>query len=327
MRLQTSLLPFLLLLGACSDSAATEPQATPSKLVPAEDDGTWPERWVPVASYGGRAVETRREDYPSGKVRRLHCYVQASDDQELVHGPDMRWHENGVPERRTLFEDGVEHGLEGGWFENGQPRRIGEYRRGERDGEWLEYFEDGVLRARRHYADGAPHGSFEEWQPPGAPKSETHWDHGAQVGVERRWRGLHLVREASWENGLLVGPEKEFYDNGDPRSEGTNAGGKKNGRWTFWNPGGVRYREVPYADDEMHGVVTEWRPDGSKLSEIEYARDLVDGKQVAWHENGTKQMEGHMVGRERQGMWTYWRTDGSVNEAWTGEYIDDEKQD
>ncbi len=328
MRLQTSLLfGLLLLLGACSDNRAAESAVEPPKLVPDETITDAPKGWTPVKQYAERAVTTRREDYPSGAVRRMHCLALDDAGTETAHGPEVLWHETGVLQRRTHFELGLESGVEEVWFENGQPRRVGSYVDGKREGQWLEYHEQGDLRARRNYSAGEPHGKLEEWSPRGHPKLESSWDHGAQIGLERRWRGAHLVSEMSWENGAREGPAKLFFDNGDPREEGSHTAGKKNGKWLFWSPGGVRFREVHYADDQMHGAVTEWRPDGSKLSETEYANDLANGMQRAWYADGVMQMEGTMIGRERQGKWTYWRKDGSVNEGWSGNYVDDVKQE
>lgn len=140
--------------------------------------------------------------------------------------------------------------------------------------------------------------------------------------------------EVAEEPGMPDGPVELRSEDGTLLAEGAIAGGRREGRWTFWGPGGERLAEGAYADgrksgtwtwwDERgarlrrgtyeagleQGLWTEWYPNGNRRQRTGYARGVPNGRFVAWYENGARRREGAVRDGTPEGRWTFWHDNG-----------------
>jgi hypothetical protein len=120
------------------------------------------------------------------------------------------------------------------------------------------------------------------------------------------WKNGKVQAEGSYEHGLRTGEWTEKWERGKRKAEGSYAGGLRSGPWRFWHESG---RLASEGDFQLDCRVGEWRflnPDKS--------HDVRSGTYKMVHvtdEGGVTRILGQMLGRRRQGTWTWYRDDGS----------------
>ena len=73
-------------------------------------------------------------------------------------------------------------------------------------------------------------------------------------------------------------------------------------------------------DGARHGPWVRSLPGGRRLSEVEYERGLRHGRATRWYLDGRKRYVGHYVRGKKTGEWFYFRRDGKLDGARTGQY-------
>ncbi len=309
----------------------------------AQEDPPLPPAWVPIHEFQGEAVDTIRETFPDGPLRRVACYLAGRRDAAAQHGPEWTWWPNGAVQGQRVLVHGKQEGPSASYYESGLTESVGGFLADGRHGQWSFYNEKGILKALRSFDHGEPHGRFLILFADGGEKLEQEFDHGQQVGVEREWTlDGELLREAHFRAGKLHGPLEriEFTGKRPPEEVGDLQGteallrvrhlenyedGLKSGAWKLWDENGTQVLEENYAKDKLHGVTTRWRADGTLASRVTYTEGRMEGDLNAWYDNDQLQMQGRMVDGKREGTWRYWRRDGSLIEAWCGEYAADQR--
>lgn len=90
----------------------------------------------------------------------------------------------------------------------------------------------------------------------------------------------------SYEDGREHGLHREFYDNGQLKSERMFNEGKKKGIHRTWWPNGVLQSEHPFRNDEFEGRCRSWSPEGTLLTNKNYKEGHEHGRQQQWDSNG-----------------------------------------
>ena len=291
---------------------------------PAVQEDEWPLGWEPLESFQGESVETVRENYPDGRLRRLSCYLAGSRGHQALHGPDWTWWPNGAPQGRREMVLGRQEGPATNYYEAGTVESTGQFLADGRHGRWLFYNENGVLKHVREYDQGVPHGQFLVLYRSGATKEEKHFERGLQKGLQTEWGpDGERMREQQFSEGLPHGHARtwdlegrllieEFYERGQP-----------SGKWSRWRENEIQVLEQHYQDGVLHGTETRWRASGTKAFVKTYTEGRLEGPLEAWYRTGQRQMKGEMRAGLRHGRWTYWRPDGTLIESWSGLYEDD----
>ena len=99
------------------------------------------------------------------------------------------------------------------------------------------------------------------------------YKNGLRDGV---WRVCHDDGQPSWEvtwkQGDWDGPAITWWKSGVKREEGTNAGGRRTGRWTFWFDNGQLAARGDYEDDRKVGEWEYFGKDGSPMGSAEWQK-------------------------------------------------------
>ncbi len=127
---------------------------------------------------------------------------------------------------------------------------------------------------------------------------------------------------------------REYYPNGNKKSEAVYKNDKRHGKYTVWHANGQKIEEGEFKDGKLHGKYTVWYANGQKIEEGEfkdgklhgkYTRlhkngriseegefkdGKLHGKYTVWHESGTKASEGEYRDHRRYGIWTWWDLNG-----------------
>lgn len=102
-------------------------------------------------------------------------------------------------------------------------------------------------------------------------------------------------------NGRPNGVERSWHPNGLPHGEGQWISGVREGKWTYRADTGVLVAAGEYQNGLMEGYWTQYSPNGELVSRGVYHCQL------------------------REGWWSYFLQDGSVDDAHSGFYRNDER--
>ena len=75
----------------------------------------------------------------------------------------------------------------------------------------------------------------------------------------------------------------------------------------------------------MDGLLRTWSEEGVLIEETTYAEGQKSGQSMTWYADGGPQSTGELENGRRIGRWTYWKSDGALNERWSGVFEDDER--
>jgi len=157
-----------------------------------------------------------------------------------------------VSDRENQYIDGKEHGFWDLELSDKIVKLTGRYINGNREGVWREMDIDGVLESEQEYKDGRFTRNIKSWYKNGHQSYEIRMlDSG--VIYSREW----------WENGQLR--TEEFYKNE-----------KKDGVCRWWGKTGQLRYEESFINGERDGICRHWDEKG-KLQE---ERHFVMGKLV-----------------------------------------------
>jgi antitoxin component YwqK of YwqJK toxin-antitoxin module len=321
-------------LGARADAAPAVPEEPPLAVV-----GTPPPIELsrapgvvagvePAAGDGGSDAEPSggprevlEEAWPDGKPR-LRRAIQRDADGLFNHGPFRKWHPNGVVAEEGNYVLGEKDGLYVVRWDTGFDKSRIEYRRGVQHGREQRWSEDGVLLYDATFASGELDGLERSWWSGEQLRSEVTWRAGVPVGESTTWSADGVVLEQGrYEDGMRTGTWTQRYPEGGLRSlEGYRAG-KLHGRAIEYDPSGAVLAEREYADGVAHGIHLEFYAGGGKKSSIVYVAGKPDGPCETWYEAGAKESAGEMRAGLREGTWTFWRPDTTIDEARSGVYV------
>ena len=203
------------------------------------------------------------------------------------------FHENGLLQQETSYQDGREHGPTIWWHE------------------------DGSRAGQSMHANGVLNGPLIQWHPGGTAKElQVMYDNGRQVGREVWWHangreqsitpyvagnregkamGWFVDGTKSWESVWVKdepqGQYLEWYSSGQIKSVKTYAQGIQHGIETWFYESGGKSYEVNWVEGKKEGGLTEWYESGAKMSETIYREDLKNETAIGWYESGLKAYE------------------------------------
>lgn len=272
-------------------------------------------------------------------------------DRENINRRDK----NGMKQGRWKF-----------FYENGKVKTEGTYRDDKRNGYFKEYDEKGNLTDVSKFVNDIKQEEAPElvkldvrtdYYPNGKVKTVGSYIGDVPEGIRREYaengevkaaftyrKGKIIAEGIIDDEGVKDGPWKEFYDDGQLRSEGNYRNGNRIGKWRFYhpnnnleqegnynnqgNPDGTwkwyyddnsLLREESFLNGESEGIFTEYDENGKVIIQGEYIAGREEG---LWkYQLGDQREEGTYRGGMRNGEWKYFYDDGQL--AFQGSFIDD----
>ena len=229
----------------------------------------------------------------------------------------------------------------------------------------LEYLSDEKPYKEEHYKNGKKEGKCSYWYIRGPKKSVENYKDGKLHGLSIRWYETYdtsqggTSSEVFYENGLKHGSSKEWWEDGNKKSEGNYTNGNEDGLFIDYHTNGIKSKEMFYEDGyrksefdkywnefgnltnsrtKVHNTVEgeydenglkvgefiERNPEGQIKSEGSYNKDgLKEGTWCYYFDNGFREMEGNYKNGKKEGLWTEWYGNGKKIEETI--YVDDLK--
>jgi antitoxin component YwqK of YwqJK toxin-antitoxin module len=305
-------------------------------------------------------VKTMEDKFENGPYKRYFEDGQLHMEGRFAKGEKTgewkTWHRNGQLAFSDVFVS--DKHIDGPWVgkhANGADSLSGSYSNGRMNGIWTASHPNGRLKSKTLYRDNMPVGEFVEFYANGNKRLEgafgTSQNDGQRQREEGLWKEWHengqLMREATYDDGRLVGHCQEWYPNGQKRfetnyviagrkdemmdgmtrewyedgalmSEGAYTSGLRDGLWKEYYPGGQLMSEAIFDRSKASGAVTVYHPNGNKRStgfyEVAGRRKKRTGHWTEWYVDGTMQSEGEYVSNKRQGRWREWHENGKIKE-------------
>jgi antitoxin component YwqK of YwqJK toxin-antitoxin module len=184
----------------------------------------------------------------------------------------------------------------------GHPWSEVRFKHGVPDGLWRTWWENGKLKSEGGYRAGEMHGRWRTWFEDGAPQTEQLFVSGRPEGLWKHWyMNGELVTEGAYERGQKVGWWREWFGDGTLKAEGEFKAG------------------VPT------GTATVYFEDGSPKLHTRFDEHGASEYMEIWNETGQiwSRAKGPIKNDRRNGTWTVYNLDGTVNAEYSGEYVDD----
>ncbi len=226
--------------------------------------------------------------YPEGGLMATGVYrAQQRDSTWLFFGEDS------VLTAEEQYNKGQKHGLSRAYYSDGSLSEKTEYKEGMRNGVWEQYYPDGNLRLKAtvregiaydgeylsNYANGKPmlKGRYEDGKREG---SWYHYHEDGSIEVIYVYRGGKVESEHP-QNGTF----DAYYNNDIPRNSYTYKNGKKNGPFKeYYNQGEWRTEE---AKDEFGNARPVQKLHGTQvMREGKYLEGELHGELVTYTEKG-----------------------------------------
>lgn len=134
------------------------------------------------------------------------------------------------------------------------------------------------------------------------------------VCVRREWWPLTIQqRSETWTvNGVSDGPRVEWHANGNTWLVGAYDDGLRVGPWREYWPNGVLRFSGTYVDDALSGVEAWWRPDTTPEWRIERRGGVRHGVERWFWADGSVRSEGQWVDGEKHGRFVTYDEEGAV---------------
>jgi hypothetical protein len=126
----------------------------------------------------------------------------------------------------------------------------------------------------------------------------------------------YVDHECLLPDGKRHGPYERYVHGNKttPFHRGAYDHGKRTGRWVV-----ARSHEGTYVADVQDGEWKKTYANGKLAWRVKYVKGLAQGPYEQRYESGGKQLTGTMTDNQRDGAWTFYKPDGSVErvEKWT----------
>lgn len=112
--------------------------------------------------------------------------------------------------------------------------------------------------------------------------------------------------------GDAVSVKKDYWDNGNLKSELRYENGMLNGSCVWYMANGKKQLEVTYRNDTMDGLMRRWHENGNLMEETWYKNGVQDSVYREYSLKGILIAEGYYVDGELNGEFHRWYENGQV---------------
>lgn len=115
--------------------------------------------------------------------------------------------------------------------------------------------------------------------------------------------------------------KKEYWENGNIKSELRYEGEKLNGVCTWYLPNGKPQMEVCYRDNQMNGLLRRWHENGNLMEECWYRDGVQDSVSKVYSLHGTLVCQSYYRDGKLDGAFKRWYENGQLFQD--GQYAED----
>ena len=104
----------------------------------------------------------------------------------------------------------------------------------------------------------------------------------------------------------------ERYENGNKREEGSYFNGKKEGLWIYYDTDGTEFfRKIYESGKELTSNPSTSEKTKGEIKNRKHKNSFEKTYNIERYENGNKREEGSYLNGIKEGLWIYYRTDGT----------------
>jgi len=168
------------------------------------------------------------------------------------------------------------------------PARMYEQQRGTQspvEGVWHVYDRQGRLLREENYHNYRLDGEMKIFYPSGALKELLHYSDGLRVGDDKNYfENGGLENEDTYVDNDLEGSSVHYYDTGEIKSREHYSRGKMDGEKSVLYKNGILKQSMYYQGGLLEGEVATYAQDGKIIVEEHYTK----GNLISHHEYGDK---------------------------------------
>ncbi len=135
--------------------------------------------------------------------------------------------------------------------ESGRILAEGDYYQGKRQGSWTEFYANGLVKGTTTYYNGIKQGVAIELSEIGELTKKAVYRNGLLDGEYVLFERRKIKEILNYSNGLLNGPKRSYYTNGNPLEESNYVNGKIDGVAKYYNQQGELLYEYQYKQGEL----------------------------------------------------------------------------
>lgn len=167
--------------------------------------------------------------HPNGKKYKEVTYIQDKSGNEMIHGKETTWYENGNIRSEVIFKQGIPQGSA------------------------FTYYDDGAKESETPYnSNGQKHGNETLWYANGTVKETTPYSNGDIHGIKKEYyQNGKCKKEYTYVKNVLAGICKTYFENGKLQTECTYKDGKLEGLKQEWYPSGKLAAKATYENGEL----------------------------------------------------------------------------
>ena len=242
-------------------------------------------------------AELRRGPMQSKYPAYLRCEKPLAGDKFHLHGPSVRFHDNGTVSEESTWRDGTRHGPNIFYLPTGERSGESSWELGTEISR-MEWYPNGAKRSEVTLRDGKLDGPWMQWREDGSRFRETHL-HGSE------YLKLSEISKEWWPNGQLR--VQKYVPESGPG-------------WQFlWRENGQKFITSEYRDGLPHGLYLSWHENGQLEGRLTYKEGHITGVQEAWYPSGKRKGVWNHDEGFAHGPMTLWDEDG---EEHPGEFRD-----
>ena len=189
-----------------------------------------------------------------------------------------------------------------------QPNTIGPY-----NGTAHDRFPGGKKKLEVPIKEGKIHGTVREWAKNGKKVYEATYQNGVQTGQEKQWYATGKKKlEISYVQGLAEGICTEWHKNGQKKSEGQFVAGKEEEEHQWWYTTGELDQQAFYKNGLAEGVIKNWYRNGQLRLETHYKNGKQHGPTIEWYADGQKKSSATFNMSKEDGETRHWSKSGQL---------------
>ena len=175
-------------------------------------------------------------------------------------------------------------------------------------GYYIQVDENKKIRSLRYFKDGLLDGPIVSWRENGLMFYKGFYFKGKKHGLFESWSEENVkVLEQSFDNGNLDGLSIRWYKNGSKSSEQIFQNGKIITA-IGWKPNGERCSSTRVVNGV--GVLVLYDDFGTESKREEFDENI-KSRSVERYANGKVREEGYYKNEKKDGLWIFYRTDGT----------------
>ncbi|HIN96720.1 MAG TPA: toxin-antitoxin system YwqK family antitoxin, partial [Candidatus Marinimicrobia bacterium] len=159
---------------------------------------------------------------------------------------------------------------------NGTKIEEKKFKNGELNGAWKGWYSNRSKKYRIRYKNGVIHGTSEHFDSTGLTIIQKKYKNGTLHGKQREWYSNgELLKVVVYKLGMINGVYNEWWDNGAKKVEGLYWSNKKEGLWTYYDPGRRSRYNFYHSDELLASYDFEYYANGQLKEEPSFNKDGV----------------------------------------------------